>query len=75
MTTSPKTRILMLLVATLFTLMAFTLPEATRACIAGDVYYCTYPNNVGCVEYDCRPFSCAGVGTPSCAWMRSECCR
>lgn len=75
MATSPKSRILMLLVATLFTLMAFTLPEATRACPTGDVYYCQYPNGVNCIEYDCRAYSCAGVGTPTCYWMSTECCR
>jgi hypothetical protein len=75
MATSPKSRILMLLVATLFTLMAFTLPDSTRACPVGDVYQCYYPNGVSCIEYDCRAYSCSGTGTPTCYYIRSECCR
>jgi hypothetical protein len=74
MTASPKLRILKLLTATLFTFLAFAVPEPTRACHVGDVYYCTYQNGVSCIEYECRPYSCSGTGTPSCSWMRSECC-
>lgn len=75
MITSPKTRIFLLLVAILSTGMALTLADVTLACPTGDIYECHYPDGVRCIEYECRTYTCNGTGTPTCYWIRSECCR
>jgi hypothetical protein len=77
MITSPKARILLLLVAALFTTMALMLPEPTQACPTGDVYECHYPNGVRCIEPECGQPTCNGTpwGTPTCYYIRTECCR
>jgi hypothetical protein len=65
MMTSPKTRILLLLVAALFTMMSLTLPEATQACPAFDFYDCYYPNGAYCREYDCPSYARSCTCAPS----------
>jgi hypothetical protein len=77
MTVSPKTRILMLLVVTLFTLLALAPPQPAQACPAGEVDQCYYPNGVQCTFHDCTgATSCNGLpsGTPTCYYVRTECC-
>jgi hypothetical protein len=78
MNQSPKTRILMLLLAALSTLLALTPPQPAQACPAYDVNQCYYPNGVSCREPECpkHPRTCNGTpsGTPTCYYLSVECC-
>jgi|tagenome__1003787_1003787.scaffolds.fasta_scaffold20365598_3 hypothetical protein len=78
MTKAAKTRIFLLLLAVLSTLLALTPPQPVQACVLYTINWCYDANGVGCEQSDCSSFSspdhCTGP-VHDCVYMDSICCR
>lgn len=74
MTKAAKTRVFLLLLATVSTVLALTPAQPAQACIPYDIYYCYDANGVGCQQSDCGRFNTCTGAVSNCGYLRAECC-
>ncbi len=76
MTKAAKTRVFLLLLATVTTVLALTPAQPAQACIPYDIEYCQQ-NGVWCQYSECGRFNnCPGDPNTltNCGYVRSACC-
>lgn len=72
-----KTRVLLLSLATVTTLLALTPPKPVQACVLYTTSWCYDANGVGCQQSDCPRFNqCTAPlkDLHGCEYMDSVCC-
>jgi hypothetical protein len=74
MTKAAKTRIFLLLLAVLSTLLALTPPQPVQACVLYTLNWCYDANGVGCQQSDCSSFNQCTGPVHGCEYMDSVCC-
>lgn len=74
MTKAAKVRVLLLLPATLITLLALTPPKPAQACIAYEIDTCYYSNGTTCQESDCPKYNNCNGSPVTCYYQRTTCC-
>jgi hypothetical protein len=75
MTKAAKTRVLLLLLATLITLVALTPPKPAQACFAFEIDQCQQVSNgAWCQWSDCPQYNQCVGDVYNCGYIRTTCC-
>jgi len=74
MTNAAKTRVLLLLLATVITLLALTQPQPVQACPAYEIDTCYYANGTSCQGSDCPKYNHCDGSEVRCYYQRTICC-